>query len=344
MPPESPQKRKNKLTLSAFLNKEATPRRGLCWFEWVMIIYALATFVFIAVFFGRLNHPGTMIMGRILAMLMTAALWGAYRLWPCRLIMTLRVAAQILLLSWWYPDTYELNVVFPNLDHIFASWEQALFGCQPALLFSQNFPSPWVSELLSLGYVSYYPMIAAVAFYYCIRHYDRFLYCSYVILGAFFLFYVIFIFLPVVGPQYYYMAVGTDQIAQGFFPDLGYYFHDHQASLTIPGYKDGFVYHLLQQAHDAGERPTAAFPSSHVGISVVLLWLAYEARSRKLFYVLLPLSVLMFFATFYIQAHYAIDAIAGIFVGTAIYFLLRHLYKPHKPHESHRPYRPHETH
>ena len=344
MPPESPQKRKNKLTLSAFLNKEATPRRGLCWFEWVMIIYALATFVFIAVFFGRLNHPGTMIMGRILAMLMTAALWGAYRLWPCRLIMTLRVAAQILLLSWWYPDTYELNVVFPNLDHIFASWEQALFGCQPALLFSQNFPSPWVSELLSLGYVSYYPMIAAVAFYYCIRHYDRFLYCSYVILGAFFLFYVIFIFLPVVGPQYYYMAVGTDQIAQGFFPDLGYYFHDHQASLTIPGYKDGFVYHLLHQAHDAGERPTAAFPSSHVVISVVLLWLAYEARSRKLFYVLLPLSVLMFFATFYIQAHYAIDAIAGIFVGTAIYFLLRHLYKPHKPHESHRPYRPHETH
>ena len=322
----------------------------MCWFEWVMIIYALATFVFIAVFFGRLNHPGTMIMGRILAMLMTAALWGAYRLWPCRLIMTLRVAAQILLLSWWYPDTYELNVVFPNLDHIFASWEQALFGCQPALLFSQNFPSPWVSELLSLGYVSYYPMIAAVAFYYCIRHYDRFLYCSYVILGAFFLFYVIFIFLPVVGPQYYYMAVGTDQIAQGIFPDLGYYFHDHQASLTIPGYKDGFVYHLLQQAHDAGERPTAAFPSSHVGISVVLLWLAYEARSRKLFYVLLPLSVLMFFATFYIQAHYAIDAIAGIFVGTAIYFLLRHLYKPHKSHEPHephrpyRPYRPHETH
>ena len=76
----------------------------------------------------------------------------------------------------------------------------------------------------------------------------------------------------------------------------------------------------------------------------MLLWLAYEARSRKLFYVLLPLSVLMFFATFYIQAHYAIDAIAGIFVGTAIYFLLHHLYKPHKSHESHRPYRPHRPH
>jgi hypothetical protein len=36
-----------------------------------------------------------------------------------------------------------------------------------------------------------------------------------------------------------------------------------------------------------------------------------------------PFGVLMFFATFYIQAHYAIDAIAGLFVGTLMYFLLR---------------------
>jgi len=39
------------------------------------------------------------------------------------------------------------------------------------------------------------------------------------------------------------------------------------------------------------------------------------------------LSVLMFFATFYIQAHYAIDAIAGLFVGTAMYFLFRKIYQ-----------------
>jgi membrane-associated phospholipid phosphatase len=30
--------------------------------------------------------------------------------------------------------------------------------------------------------------------------------------------------------------------------------------------------------------------------------------------------------TFYIQAHYAIDAIAGLFVGTFMYFLLKAVY------------------
>ena len=92
--------------------------------------------------------------------------------------------------------------------------------------------------------------------------------------------------------------------------------------MPIPG-ADGVFHDLVQQAHNAGERPTAAFPSSHVGISVVLLWLAWEARSRWLFLCLLVLAVLMFFATFYIQAHYAIDAIAGIPAGTLFYFLCR---------------------
>ncbi|MBO5624273.1 MAG: phosphatase PAP2 family protein, partial [Prevotella sp.] len=73
----------------------------------------------------------------------------------------------------------------------------------------------------------------------------------------------------------------------------------------------------------AGERPTAAFPSSHIGITTILMWLAWQARSRLLFFILLPLFILMFFATVYIQAHYAIDALAGLFAGTTFYWLFR---------------------
>ena len=57
------------------------------------------------------------------------------------------------------------------------------------------------------------------------------------------------------------------------------------------------------------------------------MWLAWEARNRRLFFSLLPFAVLMFFATFYIQAHYAIDAFAGLLVGTAMYFGLRASYR-----------------
>jgi membrane-associated phospholipid phosphatase len=37
---------------------------------------------------------------------------------------------------------------------------------------------------------------------------------------------------------------------------------------------------------------------------------------------LLPLYVLLCFATVYIQAHYAIDAIAGLLTGVVFYFAL----------------------
>ncbi len=291
-----------------------------------MLGYAALTLVMMIIWWDQLVNPVGMLVGRAEAVATTLALWGLYRWRPCRLSMLIRVAGLMAWLGWWYPDTYELNRVLPNLDHLFAQAEQWTFGCQPALVLLQRYGQPVVSELLSLGYVSYYPLIITLVFFYFFRRYERFTYAVYVVMASFFIFYVVFDLLPVAGPQFYYEAVGCDLIAQGHFPDLGHYFRDHQESLPIPGWKDGPFYHLLVIAHDAGERPTAAFPSSHVGVTVVLLWLAWEARSRRLFWGMMPLGVLMFFATFYIQAHYAIDAIAGLFAGTALYFLLRWLY------------------
>lgn len=319
--------------LHQLLKSESKPISGLLWLEWVMVAYAFLTTALIAVTFSRLHSPMQMLWGRGQALLMTLALWGAYRLYPCRLTLLGRVVGQLLFLGLWYPDTFELNRINPNLDAFFAQVEQRVFGFQPALSFCQRFASPVVSELLSLGYVSYYPMIGVVVFYYFFFCYERFLRSSFIILASFFLFYVIFIFVPVAGPQFYYKAVGTDLIAQGVFPWLGDYFDrlpfdisNRELSLPIPGWEDGLFHRLVISAHDAGERPTAAFPSSHVGISTIVMWLAHESRSRRLFFTLLPLSVLMFFATFYIQAHYAIDAVAGLVSGTLMYFLFRRVY------------------
>lgn len=310
---------------------EKKPIRGLLWLEWVMVAYTVLTAIMILFTYERLHHPYQMLLGRGQAVLMVLALWGVYRLLPCRVTLLCRVVAQLLLLGWWYPDTFELNRILPNLDHIFAQAEQAVFGFQPALTFSQEFSSPFVSELLTLGYVSYFPMIGAVVVFYFFCRYERFLRASFVVLASFFIFYVIFVLLPVAGPQYYYPAVGMDQIASGVFPNIGYYFNSFDISspdavLSPPGWKGGLFYRLLADAHNAGERPTAAFPSSHVGIATVLMWLAWEARSRRLFFSLLPFAVLMFFATFYIQAHYVIDAVAGLIVGTAMYFGLKAVY------------------
>lgn len=315
-----------KKAIKYLFEQKAKPIKGLLAVEWVVLGYMVLTFCIMLFTITKIHNPVSMFVGRLQVLAIIVALWGVYRLMPCRLTHLARISAQLALLSWWYPDTYEFNRMFPNLDHIFATYEQMLFGYQPALTFAEQWSSPIWSELMHMGYASYYPLIALVTvFYFCCR-YDRFNRTEFIILTSFFIYYVIFIFLPVAGPQYYYLAAGVDNIAKGVFPDVGNYFADHQEPLTMPGWKDGFFYDLVTSAHEAGERPTAAFPSSHVGVTTVLMLLAWESGSRRLFIVMLPLFLLMCLATFYIQAHYVIDVFAGLLSGIIIYIALYLIY------------------
>lgn len=298
------------------------PLRGLNLLEWAVIAYLLFTLLLMMVVFTKLHDPAEMLWGRARVVFVMAALWAVYRLVPCRMTMLLRIVGQMSMLAWWYPDTYEFNRLFPNLDHLFASYEQSLFGSQPALAFSVSWSSPVWSEMMSFGYAAYYPMIAAVVFYYFIKRYDEFVRCAYIIMASFFIYYVIFIFLPVAGPTFYYHAVGIDTIARGVFPSIGDYFNFHQDCLPTPGYTDGVFYALVEGAKAVGERPTAAFPSSHVGVSTILMMLALHSRNRTLTLSLLPVYLLLCLSTVYIQAHYAIDSIAGVLSGVLIYALL----------------------
>lgn len=302
-------------------------KKGLLAVEWIAMGYLLLTLLMMAVLWDKLVSPEQMIKGRITFVLVTLTAWGVYWLKPCRLTMFLRIAVQMVFLSWWYPDTYELNRALPNLDHVFASCEQAIFGCQPALLFSQKVPWGWFSELMCMGYVSYFPLMSILLIYYFFCRYEEFLKAAFVLLGAFFIFYVIFILLPVTGPQFYYLAVGPEQIAAGVFPNLGDWFLTHSERMAAPGWTDGFFYHILEMTHDAGERPTAAFPSSHVGITTVVMLLARRTGSCKLVLGMLPFYILMCLSTVYILAHYAIDALTGLITGVILYFALIRLSK-----------------
>ena len=181
--------------------------KGLMAVEWAAMGYLVLTLVVTLFLYTRLPHPETMIWGRGKIVAMTLALWLAYRIIPCRFIRFARVAAQLALLAWWYPDTFELNRTLPNLDHLFASWEQQLFGCQPALLFSELLPGAVASELFDMGYAAYYPMIVFVVIYYFLFRNNEFERAAFIVITAFFLYYVMFIFIPVAGPTFYFKAV-----------------------------------------------------------------------------------------------------------------------------------------
>lgn len=306
---------------------EKNPVRGLLAVEWVVMGYLALTLVLMLFTYTKLHNPESMLWGRFRVVAMTMALWLVYRMVPCRLTRFFRIAGQMALLSWWYPDTYEFNRLFPNLDPVFAGWDQWLFGCQPSLLFCQYLPSHLFSELMDMGYAAYFPMIAVVTLFYFGWRYEQFGRASFIILASFFIYYLIYIAVPVTGPQYYYQAVGIDTIARGVFPGVGDYFATHQEALASPGYADGFFYKMVANAHAAGERPTAAFPSSHVGVSTILMFLAWASRSRKLVFVLLPFYVLLCLSTVYIYAHYAVDVLGGWVSAALLYFSLYFIYE-----------------
>jgi len=305
---------------------EKKPKKGLFAVEWVIMGYLVLTTLVMLFTYVKLQNPESMLWGRFRVVAITAAMWGIYRLVSCRLTRFCRIAAQMALLSWWYPDTYELNRILPNLDHLAAAKEQWLFGCQPSLLFAQKVPHFLFSELMNLGYTCYFPLIAVVTIFYFLCRYQQFMRASFIILTSFFVYYLIFIFFPVVGPQYYYPAVGMDQIAQGVFPNLHDYFLTMREALPTPGDPKGVFYQMVVDAHQAGERPTAAFPSSHVGVSTILMLLAWQTRNRRFFWLLMPFYLLLCLSTVYIYAHYAIDVLAGWISALLLFPLLYYVH------------------
>lgn len=314
------------MALDLLKKKEIGKGLNLFPVEVIALVYNALTTLFLLIFWGQMDHPDRMLLDRVLILIGMFVLIWIYRLYPCKLTSFLRCGYQLALLSYWYPDTYEFNRNLPNLDHLFASAEQWLFGFQPALVFCHKFPQLWISEPLNLGYFSYYPMIAAVALWYFIRRYDLFQKWTFVLVASFFIYYLIFIVIPVAGPQFYFPAIGEENVVQGIFPSIGDYFNTNKELLPGPDYDHGFFYNLVEGSQSVGERPTAAFPSSHVGISTILMFMAFRG-SKRLFGFLLPFYLLLCVATVYIQAHYLIDAIAGFVSAFFIYAFTSWIYR-----------------
>lgn len=294
--------------------------------ERISLIYNAITTLLIVLLYGRMDHPGLMLIERAGIVAVTFVLIYLYQKYPCRLSAFVRMVVQMSFLAYWYPDTFEFNRLFPNLDYFFASAEQFLFDCQPAVEFSKLFPSIWFSEPFNMGYFAYYPMIAVVAIYYFVFRFDLFEKASFVIVTSFFIYYLIYIFVPVAGPQFYFPAIGMDNVATQNFLAIGDYFNDNAILLPGPNFEQGLFFDLVEASQEVGERPTAAFPSSHVGISTILMIMAWRVN-KKLCYGLTPFYILLCCATVYIQAHYLIDVLAGWCSAVCIYIAATWMYK-----------------
>ena len=306
--------------------KRVESSKGLFAVERISLIYNAITTILIVLLYSRMDHPGMMLLERAGIVAITFGLIYLYQKYPCRLSAFVRMVVQMSFLAYWYPDTFEFNRLFPNLDCFFASAEQWIFNCQPSVEFSKLCPDIWFSEPFNMGYFAYYPLIAIVAIYYFVFKFEWFEKASFVIVTSFFLYYLIYIFVPVAGPQFYFPAIGMDNVEACNFLSIGDYFNHNAILLPGPNFEQGLFFDLVEASQEVGERPTAAFPSSHVGISTILMIMAWRVN-KKLCYGLTPFYVLLCCATVYIQAHYLIDVFAGWISAVAIYILSTWMYK-----------------
>ncbi len=209
----------------------------------------------------------------------------------------------VLFAGYFYTETVYYNkLFFENLDPIFINFDQWLFGFQPSLEFSKTFSNPWLAELMYFGYFSFYFIIIGFIVAMCFKCKALFLENIFKLTFSLLFFYLIFTIFPAAGPQFYF-----DEFERAV-PTNGYWFQD--------------IMHAIQAG---AEQPTGAFPSSHVGVTVVVLLLA--KKSLPIFYkVCLPLALILILSTVYIKAHYAVDAIFGILIAPIIVYLATVMY------------------
>lgn len=243
-------------------------------------------------------------VGRPLAGLDTtgAAGVGGGRTRPLRLsghaLRFVRVAYPVLLTPLLYTELDLLNQLHVQgyLDPTVQAWEEAVFGAQLSVVWARRQPWRWLSELMHLGYFSYYLLIPVSALLVYRRGGPRELHRFTMITGlGFLLCYLLFTVFPVAGPRYLYDRLQGTPARALFFEAV----------------------HAIAEA---GSSKGTAFPSSHVAATVAA-WLASRRVARGWFRVSAPFVVLLTLGTVYGRFHYAVDSVAGIAVAVAAWKL-----------------------
>lgn len=195
-----------------------------------------------------------------------------------------------------YLELAPLNQVHVTgyFDAAVMQWEEALFGTQLAMVFSDWYGRLWFSEMLHLGYFSYYlivPGAAATAFLLKgPRALER---ASFTIALAFFICYLCFSVFPVAGPRYDFPKIAGEAA-------------------------DGPMFNLVHAILESGSSKGTAFPSSHVA-ATLSAWFATGRESKRVFWIMAPFAVSLTLGTVYGRFHYGIDAMVGLLVAIAAY-------------------------
>jgi membrane-associated phospholipid phosphatase len=183
---------------------------------------------------------------------------------------------------------------------------------------------PWlaVSELFYVSYFSYYIMIAGVGIALYLRSRQQFYHYVSVVSFLFYVCYLIYIFLPVIGSRVFFHQVDGYALPEA----------TQQLALTDTypeAVQAGVFFRIMRWVYRVFEAPGAALPSSHVAVALCTVFFSFRYL-RSIRYVHLAVALLLCLSTVYCRYHYAVDVLAGLVaaavlipIGNWLYFKFR---------------------
>ncbi len=233
----------------------------------------------------------------------------------------LRHFYPVLLYTWFFSETGWLNRMFfkEYMDPTIIRWEEALFGCQPSVLFMQKLPYLPVSELFYASYFSYYIMISGVGVALYLKDRRHFFHYVSVVSFVFYLCYLTYIFMPVIGPMVFFHDVEGYALP----PEVQRLASTDVYPDTI---KAGVFHYIMVWIYRIFESPGAAFPSSHVAVAACTVFFSFRYLPR-IRWVHTVVAILLCLSTIYCRYHYAADVLAGLLTAAILVPLGNRLYR-----------------
>jgi membrane-associated phospholipid phosphatase len=231
---------------------------------------------------------------------------------PGRVLSFFRHFYPVLLYTAFFCETGLLNrMLYPDyLDPMVVRWEQSLFGCQPSVLFMAKLPWLAVSELFYASYCSYYFMVGGVGIALFLRSRQQFFHYVSVLSFLFYVCYLIYVFLPIIGPRAFFHQVEGYSLPQA----------TQQLAVTDvypEAIQAGVFFRLMRWVYRVFEAPGAAFPSSHVAVALCTVFFSFRYL-RRIRYVHLAVAVLLCLSTVYCRYHYVVDVLAGLVTAAVL--------------------------
>lgn len=188
------------------------------------------------------------------------------------------------------------SLTMPLMDIPLYHIDVLIFGETPSLIL-QNYIHPTLTYLLFLVYLFGYvipPLVLAIMLWVTKRK-EQFLEYSHAFVICMYIGFLFYLLVPAVGPKVYY--------ADSFDVDV---YGNTVLSTDLMG--------------DIQRYNKNVFPSMHTALSTLVL-LFSRKYGGKLFYLILPIAILVWFSTIYLRMHYFVDLLAGWSLALMMFYL-----------------------